>query len=216
MKKLIIIGAARGADLVIQYFKNNCIPTFIEGMVDDSKTDSRLGIEVIGKLSYLDKIDPNKYSLCISSSSMKFRRDIYTKYKNIFTFENIQRSLPEDTCKIGNSNIIFTSVIIDWFSSIGNNNVISSGCIINHHNIIGDGNLFGPGCLFSGSVTIGNNCTFGSGIVIEPRVVIEDNVNIASGSVVTGDISRGCSIKAVIDMTHPNIFQGNRKTSKHL
>ncbi len=201
-KKLVIIGASKGADLIIKSTKYE-----IAGILDDFSQKPRLGVPVIGKISNMEDFDKDKYVFILSVSKMGFRRETYNKYKDDYTFINIIRSDFIFCDRIGTGNIIFPNVVCDLFSTIGDNNVISTGTVINHHNLVGSGNLFGPGCLFSGSVVIGNNCTFGSGIVIQPGVTIGDNVNIASGCVIVKNVLSNMNIKAKQILGSP-IYKG--------
>lgn len=220
-RELYIIGAGRGADVVIEYLRHmdswheECQPPIsIEGIFDDdSEFDQRLGIPVIGKVCEVNNLPPETL-LCISSSNMGFRRKIWELFgQGRFFFMNILMSKPSSSCDIGlgQSNLVFPNVIMGPFAEINDNNVISTSTVINHHCKIGDGNLFGPGCMLSGSVTIGNNCTFGSGIIFEPRVVIEDNVSIVSGTVISKGtkVKTRTQIKAHIQLGN-GIYQGDR------
>lgn len=229
VRKLFVVGAGKGADLVIRYFQElpswclECrVPFSIEGVFDDNKTGDCLGVPILGKVSLVDSLPDGTLhieddmvvvdetvSLCISSSNMKFRRQVYGAHRKRFFFEGVLRSRPKGY--IGQGNLIFPRVTMDWFSTIGDNNVISTGAVINHHCHVGNGNLFGPGCMLSGSVTVGNNCLFGSGVIVEPCVTIGDDVHVASGTIIVSDVPSGTTIKADRKIDRLCVYQGERR-----
>lgn len=223
-KKIIIIGGGKGADLIIQYHRENIDFKYynkecdICGIIDDFSSGERMGVPIIGTTSDLPNINKD-YGIIISvSKDMEWRRKIYHVCEDLgFNFYNFNRSINQTLAyevEIGKGNLIFPDVGFDYFSSVGDNNVISAGCIIAHHNHIGSGNLFGPSCMFSGSVVIGDNCNFGSGVIVEPGVNIGDNCYIASNTTVIKDVSEGTRIVAEFDIKQKEIYNGQRKVIK--
>lgn len=205
MKRLIIVGGGKGADLVIDYLKKVrehdkfiCGEESVEilGIVDDNTSGERGGVPVIGKVDDVRKYSPSEVVITCSSSKMQFRRIVYDKFRE---YEMMNVLISDDIeGEIGQGNFIFDNVRVGRFAKVGDNNVISSYTCINHHNRVGSSNLFGPGCMLSGSVTIGDNCTFGSGIIFENGIKVGNNCTIPSGTVVVGDLADNTRILAHI------------------
>lgn len=196
--KIAIIGDGKGAELIKRYLTEETdqldrIESF--ECFDDNKGK---GIDQI----------PKDYYLIISSSNMKFRRDIFALFPTD-RFININRSA-YPMQPMGKGNLIFPNVHFDYFAEIGHNNVISNGTIINHHCKVGSGNLFGTGCLLNGSVIIGNNCTIGAGVIFEPKVKVGNDAFIVSGSVICGDIPARARVLVDKNREYGPIYQGGR------
>lgn len=208
-KSLIIFGAGKGAELLIDYFKCECERVRIAGLVDDNATGEVMGCPILGTSETVAQYDPDKFKAIISVSSPSLRH----KWWNMFaSFEFIGAELsgwPANT-KVGAGNVVFPGVTIDRFSSIGHNNVISAGTYIAHHCKVGSHNLFGPGVHLSGLVTIGSGCSFGAGVMIEPYVTIGDRCSIASGTVVVRDVPCDTRILGRIALTQHGVYQGER------
>ena len=228
LEKLVIIGAGRGADLVVRYFRDGAdrrpsagdqaydIKEIVAILDDNTECQGRMGIPYRGTVEALaTDFDSREFAICISISTyMDARRRIYEWCKERgYTIVNVLRSNVSRCQSVGDSNLIFPDVHFGLYSEIGNNNIISAGSIVPHHNRIGSHNLLGPGCMLSGSVTIGDDCIVGSGVVIERRVVIGSNVKIASGSVITGDIPDNSYVRAVVRPNCLQVHQGDRRVS---
>lgn len=193
--KIAIIGNGKGGQVIVKYLTDEYGHACEYRFFDDFKGTPISEI-------------PDDYLLIVSSSNMKFRREVFTRFDRE-RFINIDRS-DNPMTSMGTNNLIFPNVHFDYFAEIGDNNVISNGTIINHHCKVGSGNLFGTGCLLNGSVTIGDNNTIGSGVIFEPNVKIGDNTLISSGSVIVGDIPSGSRVIAVREMANNSVYQGSR------
>lgn len=193
--KIAIIGEGKGGELIAKHLTDEAEYRSYFEFYDDFK----------GKP--ISEI-PDDFLLFVSSSNMKFRRDVFARFDRE-RFININRS-DYPMAIMGVNNLIFPNVHFDYYSEIGDNNVISNATIINHHCKVGSGNLFGTGCLLNGSVTIGNNNTIGSGVIFEPKVKIGDNTLICSGSVIVGDVPSGSRVIAERNMQYNSVYQGIR------
>lgn len=203
MRKILIIGAGDGGEVVANILRNDQNNKII-GFLDDNHqlwNQELMGIKVIGGIGIIDQLhQENKFdSLIISiTSNMKVRRKIFEiiKLKGYSIINAIHpQAYINPTAEIGKGNIIGAFVHIGHAAKIGNNNLITAHCNIEHHNTISSHILFGPGVMTSGDVTIGNGCSFGAGVNIEPHINIGNNVAVASGSTVIMDLVDDTVIK---------------------
>lgn len=188
--RLLVIGAGRGADQVIDAVDNfmgkaNDIFPGIVGFMDDNNT----------REPYWGSVDPSKVAglfkdfdaaIISVSTSIEFRERVFKEFREAGAkFANVihPTAYVSPTAEIGKGNVILAQCHIGAYARIGDNNFISAKCSIEHHNKVGSHNTFGPAVVTSSRVEIGDRCRFGTGIFMEPNVTIGDDCIVASGAV---------------------------------
>ena len=205
LERVVVIGAGRGADVVLDILLDDP-DKWIVGLVDDNvKEYSVLDIPVIFNSvdEFPKKFDRSAYDTVIISigatlKTMQIRHKIFEHYKKFdikFTNAIAKSAEIRRGVKIGEGNIIGGGAYIGTLTRIGTNNLIAYGAFIGHHNVIGDSNLIAPGVVTSGSVRIGNNCIVSAGVTFMNRVAIGENVVLPVGYKVVQDIESNTIVK---------------------
>lgn len=92
-----------------------------------------------------------------------------------------------DNVVMGENNIIFSGVYLDFFGRLGNSNIIRPNTYIGHDFNIKDGVYIAPGCHIGGYSTIEDLSFIGIASTIIERVTIRQETLIGASSLVIRD-----------------------------
>lgn len=127
----------------------------------------------------------------ISTGSYSSLRERYGSYINLkskgWRFLNFisKRANVADDLKIGENNIIFPGVYLDFFSKLGNCNVIRPNAYIGHNFDIHNGVYIAPSCNIAGYSTIEDLSFIGIGATILERLTIKTETLIGAATLMT-------------------------------
>ncbi len=204
-ERVAIIGAGKGAEIVIDIFMDDKDKHVI-GLVDSYEKEFlsySYPLLPCNVFDFPEKIDRSMYDTVILSigstlQTMQFRKELFETYKSLgikFTNAignnvNIRRAV-----KIGVGNVMTHNSYVGTGSVIGDNNMISYGMNLGHHCIVGSHNLLAPGFTTAGCVDIGNECIIQTGVNTRSFVRIGNRVVLPVGYLVESDIEDGTIIK---------------------
>lgn len=205
LERVVIIGAGRGADVVLDILMDDP-DKLVVGFVDDqAQSYPLLDLPVLfhSVREFPQHFDRQAYDSVIISfganlKTMRLRDEIFRLYReHDVPFTNAIAASAElrRGVKLGQGNIIGGGVYIGTLTQIGDNNLIAYGAAIGHHNQIGNSNLIAPGVITSGSVRIGSLCIVSAGTTFVNRVSIGDRVVLPLGYRVVRDIPSDTVIK---------------------
>lgn len=211
MKKLIIFGAGKIADVVFYYAKNECGFDVAAFTVDRQYINENEfnGLPIVPFEEITEKYPPSEYDMFIAlgyhdMNSLRERKYHESRDKGyeIISVISPNCKLPENV-KYGKNCFIMPPALIHPCVEIGNNVFIFSGAMIGHHSKIGD-NCWLTSCTnISGVVTVGKNCFFAVNSTVGHAVKVGDECFIGANALVTKCLD---SKKVVIVQTTP-VFQ---------
>lgn len=83
---------------------------------------------------------------------------------------------------IGKGNIVISSTF-SCAVKVGDFNVMNSSVVFGHDAQVGNYNTFMPAVRISGEVEVGDECFFGVGSIVIQQIKMKDNVSLGAGSV---------------------------------
>ncbi len=195
MITLLIHGTGTLGKLLYSELKNDsdyCIKAFI---CDDKYYSSNIfmGDKPVYKTSEIEKYFSQDDVEVISTGVYSSLRERYNSYLNIkskgYSFINFisKNAIVADDIEIGENNIIFSGVYLDYFGKIGNCNVIRPNTYIGHNFNINNGVYIAPGCNIAGYSQIEDLSFIGIGSTILERKTISKETLIGAASLVTKD-----------------------------
>jgi UDP-perosamine 4-acetyltransferase len=204
-ERVVIIGAGKGAEVVIDLLRDD-LRKEIVGLVDDNLKEMpnySFPILECSVEDFPDKIERSSFDTVIISfgadlRSMIKRYEVFKLYKSKgIKFTNVisSKASIKSGVIIGEGNLLGDNVYIGTMTEIGDNNSISYSAIIGHHNTIGSHNLIAPSVNTSGSVIIGDNCILPAGVNVINRVRIGNSCIFPIGYNVISDIENSTVIK---------------------
>jgi acetyltransferase-like isoleucine patch superfamily enzyme len=210
VERVLIIGSVRGggAAIVVDILLRSArqLPA---GVVDRDETTHGglvLGVPVLGT-SEIRNVSRLYESGTFDSAIIAFNSNLRDRAA---AFDDLRRAgIPIASAidvnaeirtgvKIGCGNVIAGSSYVGAEARVGDNNFMSSRTTIEHHCVIGSHCGFGPAVTFSGRVKVGNLVRFGTLIAVEPDIEIGDEAVIASSCVLTTDVAKGSTVKAIV------------------
>ena len=193
MKKLIIFGTEKTAELAHYYFTNDSEYEVAGFTVDEQYMNHNEfcelpvyafnhienyllvdGFDIFVALTYtkMNEIREQKMKEAVKKG---FRLASYISSKATI-FSNV---------KIGEHCFILENNTIQPFVEIGDNNIIWSGNHIGHHSKIGNNNFITSQVVISGNVTVRDNCFLGVNSTIRDGIEIANHTLIGAGSLIT-------------------------------
>lgn len=156
---------------------------------DNPKSDSYMGIPVIGNSTYKDITTRDEVIIAIGNSDIRRRlqEQYVQKRLTVATLIHPEAVIGTDV-KIGEGTVVMAGTVISPSSAIGNGVIINTGATVDHDNIIGDYAHISVGAHTAGTVTVGKSTWIGAGAVVSNNLSICDNVMIGAGTVVIRDI----------------------------
>ena len=194
MINLLIHGTGSQGKLLfseMQYDSEYCVTAFV---CDDKYYSSAdfMGKPVF-KLSQIEQhFSPDDIKV-ISAGTYSSLRERYNSYLNIknkgYKFINFisKKAIVAQDIDLGENNIIYGGVYLDYFGKMGNCNIIRPNTYIGHNFDIRNGVYIAPGCNIAGYSTIEDLSFIGIGSTIIERKTIRKETLIGASSLVTKD-----------------------------
>lgn len=191
---LMIHGTGTSAKLVYSELKVANDYNVVGFTCDDEfySDDNFLGHKVY-RLADIKKVFSVTSTKIISLGSYGSARSRHNSYLNVkqmgFQFINFisKNANVKDDLIIGENNVVFGGVYLDYFGEIGNNNIIRPNTYIGHNFKIGDGNYIAPSCNIAGYVAINNLAFIGIGTTVIERINIAAETIIGAASLIVRD-----------------------------
>lgn len=191
MRNIAIIGAGGHAKVIIDIIQEIGLYNII-GIYDDNKTESIMGIKIIGKIS---EIDPTIENFIIGIGNDKVRKLIYEKHINLNWATLIHpKSIISKSASISKGTIVCAGAIIQPEVKIGMHCIINTNSNIDHESIIGDFCSICPSTTICGQVTIGTLSFIGANSTIIQCIRIGNNCIVGAGSVIIRNVEDNCKI----------------------
>jgi UDP-perosamine 4-acetyltransferase len=197
MKNIVLLGGGGHARAIISILPEEQKSKLL-GYVDIADRGALSGAPYLGTDEFLNgRNHALKLVAAFSYTGLKVdiqpRSDIIKKFSELgFEFETVisERSIIENSARIGDGTVIFPGAIINRGTKIGRNCSINSGSIIEHDCILHNNVQISPGAIVCGGAEIFDNSFIGAGSVIRDGIIIGTNVIIGMGTKV---------VKSVID-----------------
>jgi sugar O-acyltransferase (sialic acid O-acetyltransferase NeuD family) len=143
------------------------------------------------KTSEIDKYFLPKTIKVISTGSYSSLRERYNSYLEIkkkgYSFINYisKKAIVQPDIEIGENNIIYSGVYLDFFGKLGDCNIIRPNTYIGHNFDIESGVYIAPGCNIAGYSVIKELSFIGIGSTIKERICVEKETLIGAGALLT-------------------------------
>ena len=166
-----------------------CVRAFV--CDDRYYTQDSFAEKKIYKASEVVKAFPPSSIRVISTgvySSLRERYDSYRQMKDKgYRFINFisKKAMVADDVLMGENNIVFAGVYLDYFGKMGDCNVVRPQVYIGHNFNIGNGVYVAPNCSIAGYATIEDLSFIGIGATVLERLVIAKETLIGAASLVT-------------------------------
>ena len=192
-EKLLLVGAGGLGRVALEHASINYDCAF----VDDADITEVDGVQVVGKITDIDKLflEYRKLIVCIGNNSI--RESIYRAAKVIgYSFPNIVASSAyiSPHAKIGCGCIILNNVVIQNNAVLGDGAVISPGVELHHDSTIGNNVLIYTNSVVRSLTHVGDRAWIGSTVSISTRAVVEADAIINDGSVVAAVTERSVKV----------------------
>ena len=194
-KRLAIVGAG---DLGLQIAKIAIHDKHFNEVCffDDYLSEETIyGFKVLGKISEIYSFYKmnffDEFIIAIGYKHLKFKSDIYFKYKDIIPLATIvhSSSIICSTAIINKGTVIYAGCIIDTNVNVGSNVILNLGVTISHDTIIADHTFIAPRVCIAGYSKVGTCCFIGVSSILIDNLTISDSILIGAGSLVLKDIS---------------------------
>mgnify|MGYP001371827409 CR=1 FL=1 len=189
-RNLFIIGAGSLGQLTLDAALEMCkykTILFIDDGVE--KGDRVLGVEVVGGLGYLNKLDKQEHDFIIAISNNKVRKSISKTYDlNYVNIIHPKCSISRFANIKGEGNIILSNTSIDPNVSIESHVIINKNNSIGHDTVLEDFSQVSPGCNIGGFVKLKSMTFLGLGVSVLPQKTIGEETVVGAGAVVTKDL----------------------------
>ncbi len=194
MEDILIHGTGTMGKLLFSEFSENNDYN-VKAFVCDDKfytSDSFMGKFVCKSSEVLKYFSPQSIPIISTGvyHSLRERYNSYLKMKekgfHFINFISKKANVTEDI-DIGENNIIFAGVYLDYYGKIGNCNLIRPNTYIGHNFNIGNGISISPGCNIAGYTTIEDLSFIGIGSTILGKLTIGKECLIGAASLVTKD-----------------------------
>jgi len=205
LKSLIILGAGGHGKVVAETaliskkFKNI---SFIDDKFDNKNSFSFQGIDLIGKLNYVETFLCRKSFECatVAFGDSNLRLDWIRKLNN-YGYEMPPIIHPSacisPSCNIQKGTVVFAQAAIQSDVIIGVGNIINTGSSVDHDCILDEGVHICPGARIAGDVKIGSKTTIGIGSSVNRGIRIGRNVIVGAGAAVVKNVNDNLIAKGV-------------------
>jgi len=208
MKTLIIIGSGELSREIFNYTKILKKKIIFKGFLDF--TTESLKSHNLEKL-YLGNEDEYKFSnsdhVLIAVADPAKRKKIFLKMKNkknikFFNYIHETAIINKNTVELGEGNFIGPYCILTHNIRLGDCNILNTTISIGHDSKIGSFNTFNSHCDITGNVIVGDKNFLGSRVSVLPGANIGNFNKISAGSVVYKNLNN----KRFVDN---GIYHGN-------
>lgn len=203
VQRLLLLGAGRGAQMVLEMLAGSTTQEAAAAVDDDPRTwDGYVsGVPVIGSLQHLPVLAASGLFdaavICIAASA-EVRAGLRAACGAAgLPLANVvdRTARVAGDVQMGEGNVIGAFCHLGTGTRVGHNNLFSAYTSFDHHNVLGSEISTGPGCTTSGVVTIGDGVRMGTGVRVEPNLTVGDGVHIASGAVVLTSVPAHHAVK---------------------
>jgi len=196
MKKLIIFGTGKIADIIFYYATEEC-GFEVSGFTVDSNfvtNETFHGLPVVAFETVKTKFPPDEFSMFIALGYHSLNKVRQIKYESAkekgYQLESIispYSHLPKNIV-IGDNCFIMPPSLIHPYVEIENNVFVWNGSVIGHHSKINSHTWVTSGVNIAGNVTIGQNTFLAINATIGHNVSISENCFIGSNTLITKNI----------------------------
>lgn len=199
MKKIVIFGIGKIADVAYYFFKNHSDYNIVAMTCDRDYivSDSYEGLPVVPFDDIQNVYPPESYAMFVALgyqelNSLRERKCTEAKEKgyDLISFIHPESGIPKDTV-YGENCFVMNNVCIHPKVKLGNNVFVWSGAMIGHHTEIGDNCWLTSCCNVSGVVKVRKNCFFAVGATIGHGLSIGNECFIGANALVTKSIKDG-------------------------
>ncbi len=208
-ERVVVLGAGRGANQVIDIFAQAALQVAVAIVDDDPKHWGReiAGVPVIGGCEQLQRlhqqglVDKAIVSVSKTTRARKILREKceVAGLKLTNAIDPTSKIATEVTMGVG--NVICAFCQVGTCSVVGDNNFLSAYNSIEHHNTWGSDISTGPGCMTSSRVVLKDRVRLGTGIFIQPGVELGEEAAVASGSILVDSVPARHTVKTKIVTT---------------
>ena len=181
-KKVIIIGAGGHGRVVADIVKLN--GDEVIGYIDDNKTGTVNGCEVLGTNQDIGKFDCYYFAAIGDNTT---RQKIMQKDVKWYTAIHPSAVVAEDV-KISCGVVVMANAVVNSGSTVGRGAIINTAATVDHDNIIEDFVHLSPGVHLAGTVTVKERTWVGIGAIVVNNVTICSDAMIGAGAVVVKDV----------------------------
>jgi len=195
-KAVIIIGARGGAKMCIDALRESTQFSII-GLIDDNIAPGNkvLGYPVIGNFNAFEELISMGIANFILAfgiiANRKDRHALYLKMKRLGArFPNIihPKSIVEDSCEIGEGNVILAGANIGSCVKLGNLNYINNNSVVSHDCILKDNVHISPGAVLASSIAVDSHVLIGMNTTLYMGIKIGENSTITNGLIINHDV----------------------------
>ncbi|MFD2442763.1 acetyltransferase [Bacillus sp. CGMCC 1.16607] len=192
MKKLVIFGTEKTAELAHYYFTNDSEYDVIGFTVDAEYMNTKefYGLPVYEFETIENNINVDEVDFFAALTAKKMNRVRENKVKESkekgFRLASYisSKATVFDNVKIGEHCFILENVTLQPFVEIGDNNILGGESKICHHAKIGNNNFIAGYSVIAGNAIIKDNCFIGVSTTIRDGIEIADDTFIGAGSFV--------------------------------
>lgn len=198
MKKILIFGINRYAELLSEYMMEDGMP--VSAFVVDEKYGMGQTMfqnrPVVFTENVQNECPPEEYQaiFALGYTKMNELRQIKQRKFREMGYEIIGYRHPSAlilTDEIGEGNVFLENVTIGKHTKIGEGNVFYPCAHVAHHSQVGDFNFFAISCSVAGSVQLGNNCFLGNNCTLKNGIKVHDHTLVGAGCYLADDTEYG-------------------------
>lgn len=207
MKKLVIFGNGKIAEVIHYFFKHESNYEVVAFTVDEKYIDEQVlcGIPVVpfDKIEGLYPASDHQAFVAVGYQDMNRLREqklleVKAKGYEITSYVHPQSGVPSDLL-YGENCFIMNHVCIHPRVSLGDNVFVWSGAMIGHHSHIGNHSWLTSSCNISGNVNVGSHCFFAVNATVGHGIEIGEASFLGANGLVTKSIQDETVIVAESD-----------------
>jgi sugar O-acyltransferase (sialic acid O-acetyltransferase NeuD family) len=192
MKKLILFGIGKIAEVVYYYAKEECGFDVVAFTADDAyiNSDSFLGIPVIPFSEVEQRYSPADHDLFVAVGYHDLNKvretkctEAMAKGYHLVSIISPEAKVPKNV-KVGHNCFIMPPAIIHPCVTLEDNVFVFSGAIVGHHTVLKNNCWVTSGCNISGNVTVGENTFLAINATIGHSVTIGKDCFIGSNALI--------------------------------
>lgn len=197
MKKVIIFGASTFEERLAHIIKEQGKDEVVAFCVDQEyrREKKAYGYPVLIPEELQEKYSPTECEILVGlgykeMNSIRAKKCDFFINQNYNLYNFIHDTVYiEPSVVLGQGNIIFANVTIDYRSNIGNGNIFEVGTTIAHECSIGNYNYFAPRVTLGGKVNVTNKSFWGIGSIGRSAIEVQESALIGAGAYVDKDVS---------------------------
>jgi sugar O-acyltransferase (sialic acid O-acetyltransferase NeuD family) len=198
MKKIVIFGIEKTAELAHYYFTNDSEYEVVGFTVDAEYMNGNeyYGLPVYDFANIENYLNVDEVYIFAAITYAKMNEIRENKIKEVkkkgFRLASYisTKATIFNNVKIGEHCFILEDNTIQPFVEIGDNNILWSGNHVGHHSKIGNNNFITSHVVISGNVTIKDNCFIGVNSTLRDGIEVANNTLIGAGSFINGNTTQ--------------------------